>query len=110
VSASAQDRSGAENLEAQCCRLLISLERWIDAALELAQKIETKEHRHESGTAMKADPLIRQGEPFPPEASYPAVTSSSRSGCFRLEQQLPGGLSSSHWKSAFFSRRARILG
>jgi hypothetical protein len=45
-----------------------------------------------------------------PEASCSAVTSSSRSGYFRLEQQLPGGLSSSHWKSAFFSRRTLILG
>jgi hypothetical protein len=55
-----------------------------------------------------ADPAI--AEPFAPEASCPAVASSSRSGYFRLEQQLPGGLSSSHWKSAFFARRARILG
>jgi O-methyltransferase len=47
-----------------------------------------------------ADPAI--AGPFAPEASCPAVASSSRSGYFRLEQQLPGGLSSSHWKSAFF--------
>ena len=47
-----------------------------------------------------ADPAT--AEPFTPEASYPAVASSARSGYFRLEQQLPGGLSSSHWKSAFF--------
>jgi len=55
-----------------------------------------------------ADPAI--AGPFAPEASRSAVTSSSRSGYFRLEQQLPGGLSSSHWKSAFFSRRTRNLG
>ena len=48
--------------------------------------------------------------PFPPEASCSAVASSSRSGYFRLEQQLPGGLSSSRWKSAFFPRRTRNLG
>jgi hypothetical protein len=29
---------------------------------------------------------------------------------FRLEQQLPGGLSSSHWKSALFSRRSQNMG
>ena len=34
----------------------------------------------------------------------------ARFGCFRLEQQLPGGISSSHWKSAFFSWHARNLG
>src|ERR1700676_2416039 len=51
------------------------------------------------------DPAI--AEPFTPEASCSAVTSNSRSSYFRLEQQLPGGLSSSHWKSAFFPRRAR---
>jgi hypothetical protein len=55
-----------------------------------------------------ADPAV--AEPFTPEASCSAVTSSSHSGYFRLEQQLPGGLSSSHWKSAFFPRPARILG
>jgi hypothetical protein len=55
-----------------------------------------------------ADPAV--AEPFTPEASCSAVTSSSHSGYFRLEQQLPGGLSSSHWKSAFFPRRARNLG
>ena len=55
-----------------------------------------------------ADPAT--AEPFTPEASCSAVTSSSRPGYFRLEQQLPGGLSSSHWKSAFFPRRVRNLG
>jgi hypothetical protein len=30
-------------------------------------------------------------------ASPSAVTSCRRSDCFRLEQQLPGGISSSHW-------------
>ena len=55
-----------------------------------------------------ADPAT--AGPFTPEASCHAVTSSPCSGCFRLEQQLPGGLSSSHWKSAFFPRRARNSG
>jgi len=43
--------------------------------------------------------------PFAPEASTRAVTGRSRSGCFRLEQQLPGGIPSSHWINAPFSRR-----
>ena len=55
-----------------------------------------------------ADPAI--AESFAPEASRPAIASSSRPGYFRLEQQLPGGLSSSHWKSAFFPRRAQNNG
>jgi len=45
--------------------------------------------------------------PFGPEASTQAVTGPSRSGCFRLEHQLPGGISSSHWISAPFPRRTR---
>jgi hypothetical protein len=43
--------------------------------------------------------------PFAPKASTRAVANPSRSGCFRLEQQLPGGLSSSHWIHAPFARR-----
>jgi len=35
---------GGEELETQCCRLFVSLERWIDGTLELAQEIETEEH------------------------------------------------------------------
>ena len=56
---------------------------------------------------MLVDPLSGS---FAPEASCPTVTGSSRSGYFRLEQQLPGGLASSHWKSAFFPRRTRNAG
>ena len=48
--------------------------------------------------------------PFGPEASTRAVTDPSRSGCFRLEHQLPGGISSSHWISAPFPRRTRKSG
>jgi hypothetical protein len=55
-----------------------------------------------------ADPA--SAGPFAPEASCSAVASSSRSGYFRLEQQLPGGLSSSHWINAPFSRRTRKSG
>ena len=42
---------------------------------------------------------------FSPEASTRAVTRPSRSGCFRLEPPLPGGLPSSHGILAPFSRR-----
>jgi hypothetical protein len=49
--------------------------------------------------------LIPSKGPFTPEASTRAVTVPSRSGCFRLEQQLPGGIPSSHWILAPFSRR-----
>ena len=42
---------------------------------------------------------------FAPEASTTAVTSSDFFGCFRLEQQLPSGISSSHWSNAPFSWR-----
>ena len=38
-------------------------------------------------------------------ASPVAVAHYERSGCYRLERQLPGGLSSSHWSCAPFSRR-----
>jgi hypothetical protein len=38
-----------------------------------------------------------------------AVAHYERSGCYRLERQLPGGLSSSHWSCAPFSRRTRNL-
>jgi hypothetical protein len=34
---------------------------------------------------------------FASKASCPAVASRPRFDCFRLEQQLPGGLFSSHW-------------
>jgi hypothetical protein len=44
------------------------------------------------------DALIRRGRD-----RVGTQTGSSRSGYFRLEQQLPGGLSSSHWKT----RKAR---
>jgi hypothetical protein len=47
---------------------------------------------------------------FAPKASPVAVAHYERSGCFRLERQLPGGLSSSHWSDAPFSRRTRKLG
>jgi len=33
-----------------------------------------------------------------------------RSDCFRLEQQLPGGLSSSHWINVPFPRRTIFAG
>src|SRR5689334_6027356 len=49
--------------------------------------------------------LIPLKGPFTPKASTRAVTGPSRSGCFRLEQQLPGGLPSAHWILAPFSRR-----
>jgi hypothetical protein len=42
-------------------------------------------------------------------ASPVAVAHYERSGCCRLERQLPGGLSSSHWSWAPFSRRTRKL-
>jgi hypothetical protein len=54
--------------------------------------------------------LAPHWEPFTPEASTRAVTSPSRSGCFRLEQQLPGGISSSHWSNAPFSWRTKDSG
>jgi hypothetical protein len=53
-------------------------------------------------TCVLADPPTG---PLAPEASTAAVTSSDLSGCFRLEQQLPGGLSSSHWSNAPLSWR-----
>ena len=48
--------------------------------------------------------------PFALKASCSAVTSGPRSDCFRLEQQLPGGISSSHLINAPFSRRTRNSG
>ena len=47
---------------------------------------------------------------FAPVASTTAVTSSDLSGCFRLEQQLPGGISSSHWSNAPFPWRTKDSG
>jgi hypothetical protein len=44
VSASTEDSLAGKNFEMQRGGLLVSLERWIDGALELAQEIETKEH------------------------------------------------------------------
>ena len=49
--------------------------------------------------------LIPSKGPFAPEASTRTVTGPSRSGCFRLERPLPGGIPSSHWTNAPFSRR-----
>jgi hypothetical protein len=43
VSASTQDGAAGKDLEAQRCWLFVSLERWIDGTLELAQEIETTE-------------------------------------------------------------------
>ena len=43
VSASTQDGAAGKALEAQRCWLFVSLERWIDGTLELAQEIETTE-------------------------------------------------------------------
>jgi len=54
--------------------------------------------------------LIPVTGPFAPEASTAAVTSNDLSGCFRLEQQLPGGISSSHWSNAPFSWRTKDSG
>jgi hypothetical protein len=48
-----------------------------------------------------ADPAI--AESFAPEASCPAIASNSRPGYFRLEQQLPGGLSSSQLEERVLS-------
>jgi hypothetical protein len=45
--------------------------------------------------------------PFAPKASPAVVAHYERSGCFRLERQLPGGISSPHWSDAPFSRRTR---
>jgi hypothetical protein len=44
VSASAKDRAASKELETQRCWLFVSLERWMNGALELAQEIETEEH------------------------------------------------------------------
>ena len=55
-----------------------------------------------------ADPTT--AGPFTSEASCSAVTSGPRPDCFRLEQQLPGGISSSHWINAPFSRRTQKAG
>jgi len=41
VSASTQDGAAGKDLEAQRCWFFVSLERWIDGTLELAQEIET---------------------------------------------------------------------
>jgi len=49
--------------------------------------------------------LIPSKGPFPPEALATPVAQDSHSGCFRLERQLPGGIPSSHWTNAPFSRR-----
>src|SRR6266481_4056506 len=43
VSASTQDGAAGKALEAQRCWLFVTLERWIDGTLELAQEIETTE-------------------------------------------------------------------
>jgi hypothetical protein len=45
---------------------------------------------------------LTYARPFAPGASCLAVTSNPRPDCFRLEQQLPGGISSSHWINAPF--------
>jgi hypothetical protein len=55
-----------------------------------------------------ADPA--SAEPFSSEASCSAVTSGSRPDCFRLEQQLPGGLASSHWINVPLPRRTIFAG
>ena len=47
---------------------------------------------------------------FASKASCLAVSSNPRSDCFRLEQQLPGGLSSSHWINVPFPRRTIFVG
>jgi hypothetical protein len=47
---------------------------------------------------------------FASKASCSAVTSGPRSDYFRLEQHLPGGISSSHWINAPFSRRTQESG
>src|SRR5262245_42358653 len=52
----------------------------------------------------------RLAGPFASEASCSTVTSGSRPDCFRLEQQLPGGLSSSHWINVPFLRRTIFPG
>jgi hypothetical protein len=45
VPAATEDGAAGKDLETQRGWLFVSLERWIDGALELAQKIETKKHR-----------------------------------------------------------------
>ena len=47
VSATTEDGAAGEDLETQGGGLFVSLERWIDGPLELAQEIETKEHSQE---------------------------------------------------------------
>ena len=47
MAAATQNRAASKELETQGCGLLVALERWIDSALELTQKIETKEHGQE---------------------------------------------------------------
>jgi hypothetical protein len=71
------------------------------SALTLAVSRPARAFTHVS-TCVLAGSL---SEPFAPEASTRSVTSPSRSGCFRLEQQLPGGIPSSHGILAPFSRR-----
>ena len=47
MAASTKDGATGKNFETQRGWLFVSLERWIDSALELAQEIETKEHGQE---------------------------------------------------------------
>src|SRR5262249_28214918 len=48
MSAAAKDGAAGKNFETQRGWLFVSLERWINGALELTQKIETKEHSEEA--------------------------------------------------------------
>ena len=48
VTASTKDRAAGKDLEAERCWLSVSLQCRIDGTLELAQEVETKEHRQES--------------------------------------------------------------
>jgi hypothetical protein len=59
------------------------------------------------GLRARCSPFQR---PFAPKASPAVVAHCERPGCFRLERQLPGGISSSHWSDAPFSRRTRKSG
>jgi hypothetical protein len=47
LSNATPNRAAAKNLETQRGGLFVSLERWIDRALKLAQEIETKDYSQE---------------------------------------------------------------
>jgi hypothetical protein len=61
VSATTKDSAAGKNLKTQRGWLFVSLERWIDGALELAQEIKTKELKRLKlkSTASKADSVAK---------------------------------------------------